>query len=441
MDLFSSSDTEINSYAPLADVLRPANLDEIVGQKHILGEDKILRQLIDSDRLPSMILWGPPGSGKTTLARVLAHHAQYYFVELSAVMSGVAELKSVVKEALARQQMYQRGTIVFIDEIHRFNKAQQDAILPHIERGTFVLIGATTENPGFSINRALLSRSKTFILEQLSIEDLQMVIDRAVDYYQSQHSLKLSLTDEAINFLIRYSDGDARRLLTVIESVVVSQGLNRSEIQLDLAKLKATLQVKYLPYDRNGEEHYNLISALHKSIRDSDPDASVYWLARILEGGEDPLYVARRLVRTAAEDIGLADPQALILAQSAMEATGKIGMPESSVILAEIAIYLALAPKSNSAYSAYLKAKEATDTSINQPVPLHLRNAANDFMKGVGYGQGYKYAHDAPDAKVEQQHLPDSLKDSRFYHPTPRGWEGSTQNSYKNTPTNGKART
>lgn len=438
--MFSSDETTINSYAPLADVLRPSTLDEIVGQGHILGPDKILRQLINSDRLPSMILWGPPGSGKTTLARVLAQHAEYYFVELSAVMSGVADLKVVVKEAQARQQMYQRGTIVFIDEIHRFNKAQQDAILPHIERGTFTLIGATTENPGFSVNRALLSRCKTFILEQLSIEDLNQVVDRAIEYYQQQHNLTLSVTDEAATFLIRYSDGDARRLLTAIETVVVSQGSSGHEILLDLEGIRAALQVKYLPYDRNGEEHYNLISALHKSVRDSDADASVYWLARILEGGEDPMYVARRLVRMAVEDVGLADPQALILAQSAMAATYQIGMPESSVILAEVAIYLALAPKSNSAYGAYLKAKEATHNTINQPVPLHLRNAANDFMKSVGYGQGYRYAHDAPNAQVDQQHLPDSLKNSTFYTPTPRGWEGAETNSTHKQATHGKSK-
>lgn len=425
MDLFTSTDTSDNLFTPLADILRPDEFDMVFGQDHLLGSEGLLAKYVDQGKIPSMLLWGPPGSGKTTIARAIARQSKYYFTEFSAVMSGVADIKKVVSEAATRRSMYQKGTIVFIDEIHRFNKSQQDAFLPHVESGVFTLIGATTENPSFSINAALLSRCKVFILNQLDEQSLSQVIDRAVKYYDSIGT-KVSFDDEARKYLIGYADGDARRLLTTLESVVAFlTDSSQPEVLITPANLQKSLQSKTLAYDRNGEAHYTVISALHKSMRDSDPDGSVYWLSRMLEAGEDPMYIARRLVRAAAEDIGLADPQALVLAQSALNGCEKIGMPECSVLLAETVIYLALAPKSNAVYTAYARAREATQTTANEPVPMHLRNASTSFMKQVGYGEGYVYAHDQENAEVDQQHLPDSLNGQKFYYPTDRGWEGS----------------
>lgn len=423
MDLFEQTNESINvaDHRPLADILRPKSLEEVIGQSAILGQDKVLTKLLASDKLPSMIFWGPPGSGKTTLARLISDHQHGHFVEFSAVTSGIADIKKVVEEAKVRRKLYQKNTIIFVDEIHRFNKAQQDAFLPHIESGVFTLIGATTENPSFSIISALLSRSRILILQPLSPSELELIINRAERYFESLKQ-PIELKNEARNALIRLADGDARRLLTSLETVAAIATNKNGKRSITLELIKSSTQ-KHILYDRTGEEHYNIISALHKSMRDSDPQGTIYWLGRMLEAGEDPLFVARRIVRAAAEDVGLADPQALILAQTALSATQNIGMPESNIILAEAALYVALAPKSNAVYTAYNQAKSDIENKTNEPVPLHLRNAATSFMKSVDYGKGYKYAHDHPDAKVEQQHLPDSLKNRVYYRPTNRGFE------------------
>ena len=426
MDLFDQTTNQsatATDYRPLADILRPQSIDEVVGQSAILGEDKVLTQLLSSDRMPSIIFWGPPGSGKTTLARLIAQHKHSYFVEFSAVTSGIAEIKKVVEEAKARRQLYQTSTIVFMDEIHRFNKAQQDAFLPHIESGIFTLIGATTENPSFSIISALLSRSRVLILESLAPDELSRVLDRAVNYY-ADVSRPIIIEGQARQALVQMSDGDARRLLTALETAVAVTPTKNDQKVISLDIVQNSTQKKHLLYDKTGEEHYNIISALHKSMRDSDPQGTVYWLGRMLEAGEDPLFVARRLIRAAAEDVGLADPQALILAQAAHAATQNIGMPEANVVLAEAAIYIALAPKSNAVYTAYNQVRQDLEHSVNEPVPMHIRNAPTSFMKTVGYGKGYQYAHDNPDAQVDQQHLPDSLQDRVYYRPTNRGFEG-----------------
>jgi putative ATPase len=422
MNLFDQLDTKSAPTlpprkAPLAEQLRPKTLTEFIGQHHLLGEGKVLRSLLEQDNLPSMILWGPPGSGKTTLARLFSHQTDSTFKEFSAVTSSISDIKKVVEEAKARLLTTGRRTIVFVDEIHRFNKAQQDAFLPHVEAGTFTLVGATTENPSFSIIGALLSRARVFVLEPLTTDDLSAIIDHALLVLSPTIS---GIDDGARQALIQYADGDARRLLTALETV---SGVIQGEAQIITPQLiKDTLQHKHLLYDKSGEEHYNLISALHKSLRDSDPQGSVYWLGRMVEAGEDPLFICRRLTRAAAEDIGLADPQALILAAATFDAVKNIGMPESNIILAELAIYLALAPKSNAIYIAYNQVKTDIEQTANQPVPLHLRNAPTKLMEELEYGKGYQYAHDAPDAQVDQAHLPESVKDHIYYRPI-RGWE------------------
>lgn len=439
MDLFDQLDQSTQATPtqrqPLADLIRPSQLSEVVGQEHLIGPHKVLSTLISQGNLPSIIFWGPPGSGKTTLARLLAQETHYHFKEFSAVTSGIADIKKVVEEAKARRLAYNQATLVFIDEIHRFNKTQQDAFLPHVESGVFTLIGATTENPSFSIVSALLSRSRVLVLQPLQESDLSQLIDRSLDYLnqQSKSSQAFTIETPARQQLLAYADGDGRRLITALE--VASQLAIPQDRRITSDVLSEAVQHKSLLYDKSGEEHYNQISALHKSLRDSDPQGTVYWLGRMLEAGEDPLYLARRLTRAAAEDIGLADPQAIILASAVMEATRNIGMPEASVILAELAIYLALAPKSNAVYQAYNQVQTSINRQPNQPVPLHIRNAPTKLMKQLNYGQGYKYAHDYADAKVEQEHLPDALKGTVFYKPI-RGWEadksdGRRATSYK----------
>jgi putative ATPase len=409
---------------PLAARMRPRTLAEVLGQEHVLGSGKTLRKAIEADRLPSLVLWGPPGSGKTTLARVIANTTNAYFAPVSAVSAGVADLRRIIKEAADRYAEGGQRTILFIDEIHRFNKSQQDAILPYVEDGTVTLIGATTENPSFEVNSALLSRSRVIVLHGLKAADLNRIIDRALQDEQGLGPLNVQLSDEAREHLLEISDGDARRILNTLELAAVSIEPDESGVRtVDLSTVEDAAQKRWLQYDRAGDGHYDTISALHKSVRDSDPDGSLYWLARMLEAGEDPLYVARRVVRMATEDIGMADPHALTLCMAAQQAVHFLGMPECELALAEAVVYLSMAPKSNSVYSAYSLVKDDVARTRNEPVPLHIRNAPTRLMKGLGYGKGYKYAHDYEDALVEQDHLPDSLRGRKYYKPTDRGHE------------------
>jgi putative ATPase len=400
--------------------MRPTTLDEIVGQEHVLAPGKTLRKAIEADRVPSLVLWGPPGSGKTTLARVIANTTNAEFAPVSAVSAGVADLRRIVAEAAERYSESGKRTILFIDEIHRFNKSQQDAILPHVEDGTVTLIGATTENPSFEVNSALLSRSRVVVLHGLKPDDLRTLIDRALAEERGLGTLGVVLSDEARAHLLEISGGDARSMLNTLELAAVSAGPGAA---LDLEAIEDAAQQRWLNYDRAGDGHYDTISALHKSVRDSDPDGSLYWLGRMLEAGEDPLYIARRVVRMATEDIGLADPHALTLCMAAQQAVHFLGMPEGELALAEAVVYLCFAPKSNSVYRAYGAVKEDVARTRNEPVPLHIRNAPTRLMKGLGYGKGYKYAHDYEDARVEQDHLPDALRGRRYYFPTDRGHE------------------
>jgi putative ATPase len=403
-----------NPAEPLAARMRPRTLDEILGQGHILAPGRALRVAIERDRLPSIILWGPPGSGKTTLAGVLAHTTRSAYVALSAVSAGVADLRRAVEDARKLRRATGRRTVLFVDEIHRFNKAQQDAILPHVERGDVTLIGATTENPSFEVNAALLSRCRVFVLRALGEEQLESLLRRALaDPERGLGRLGLEVEDDALHRLAVYANGDARVALTALE--LAADAATEGRITAEL--LADALQHRALLYDKAGEQHYDIMSALHKSVRDSDPDGALYWLGRMLEAGEDPLYVARRLVRAASEDIGMADPQALVVAMAAQQAVHFIGMPEGSLALAQAAVYLALAPKSNTLYTAYGRVREDVQRTRNDPVPLHLRNAVTGLMKGLGYGEGYKYAHDYKGARVEQEHLPESLRGRRYYEP------------------------
>jgi putative ATPase len=405
--------------------MRPRTLGEIKGQEHLLGEGRTLRKAIEADRVPSLILWGPPGSGKTTLARVIAQSTDAHFDPVSATSAGVADLRRIVKEAQERREREGRRTILFIDEIHRFNKGQQDAILPHVEEGVVTLIGATTENPSFEVNSALLSRSRVVVLHALDEDDLGALVDRALEEERGLAHLRARLTHEARKHLLLLADGDARSTLNTLELAALSTqpSLDGSR-EITLEAVEDAAQKRWLQYDRAGEGHYDAISALHKSVRDSDPDGSLYWLGRMLEAGEDPLFIARRLIRMATEDVGMADHFALVVCMAAQQAAHFLGMPECNLALAEATVYLALAPKSNRLYSAYKMVAEDVARTRNEPVPLHLRNAPTSLMKGLGYGSGYKYAHDYEGGQVEQSHLPASLEGRRYYRPTDRGYEG-----------------
>jgi putative ATPase len=413
---------------PLADRMRPASFDEFVGQEEVLGPGKPLREAIERDVLQSIILWGPPGSGKTTLARLIARATRARFVAFSAVLSGIKEIRDVMTVAQHTRRQIGRRTILFIDEIHRFNKAQQDAFLPRVEAGDIVLIGATTENPSFEVNAALLSRSKVFVLRALTEDEIVLILQRALsDSPRGLGAERVEVAPEVLAAIARHANGDARVALNVLELSVTAarpEGTGAAAVRrVDLALVQQALQRRSLLYDRQGEEHYNVISALHKSMRNSDPDAAVYWLARMLEAGEDPLYVARRLIRFASEDVGIADPQALAVAVAAKEAVHFIGMPEGNTALAQAAIYLATAPKSNAVYVAYQRAAQDALGQLAEPVSLHLRNAPTSLMKDLGYGQGYRYAHDEAEGVAAMDCLPPSLRGRRYYQPTDRGFE------------------
>ena len=408
---------------PLAARLRPETLEEYVGQTHLLGPGKVLRRLIESDRISSMIFWGPPGVGKTTLARIIAHRTKSNFIDFSAVTSGIKEIKAVMQEAENNRRFGTR-TIVFVDEIHRFNKAQQDAFLPFVEKGSIILIGATTENPSFEINGALLSRCKVFVLKELTVEDLLSLLRRALTDPRGFGSQKIEISDDLLEMIARFANGDARTALSTLEMAVLNGELDGDgTVTVTKETLEQCTSKKSLLYDKNGEEHYNLISALHKSMRNSDPDAAIYWLARMLEAGEDPLYIARRVTRFASEDVGLADPQALTVAISAYQACHFIGMPECSVHLTEAVVYLSLAPKSNALYVAYETAKKDAIEQLAEPVPLVIRNAPTKLMKDLEYGKGYQYAHDTKEKLTDMQCLPDALLGREYYHPTEQGRE------------------
>jgi putative ATPase len=430
MDIFDyHAQKDLEAVRPLAERMRPRRLAEFIGQWHVVGAGSLVRMAVEQDRVFSMILWGPPGCGKTTLARIIAGETRSHFVHFSAVLSGVKEIRAVIEEAREQQRLQRRRTVLFVDEIHRFNKAQQDAFLHHVESGLITLIGATTENPSFEVIAPLLSRCRVVTLKRLTEEDIGGIVAQALgDEERGLGQRGLQLDAEALDLLVRVADGDGRVALNSLE---VAAALARTPEDSETASppiitravMEQALQKKALIYDKSGEEHYNLISALHKSLRGSDPDAALYWLARMLEAGEDPFYLARRMVRFASEDIGNADPQALRVALAAMEAFRFLGPPEGELALAQAAVYLSTAPKSNSIYAAYGRVQEAVAEKGSLPVPLHIRNAPTALMKDLGYGRDYRYAHDYSEGYVPQDYLPDELKGRVFYHPTERGYE------------------
>ncbi len=407
---------------PLAARLRPETIEEYVGQEHLLGRGRVLRRMIEQDRISSMIFWGPPGVGKTTLAQIIARMTQSAFINFSAVTSGIKEIRVVMEKAEKNRQIGQR-TIVFVDEIHRFNKAQQDAFLPFVEKGSIILIGATTENPSFEVNGALLSRCRVFVLQPLSSDDLTEMLHHALQSPRGFGGQKIEIAEDLLRLIANFANGDARSALSTLEMVVLNGDLKDDTVVVTKEILEQCISKKSLLYDKNGEEHYNLISALHKSMRNSDPDAAVYWLARMLEAGEDPLYVARRVTRFASEDVGMADPRALEIAVAAYQACHFIGMPECTVHLTEAVVYMSLAPKSNAMEVAYNTARVDALNMIAEPVPLVIRNAPTKLMKNLNYGKGYQYAHDTEDKLTNMQCLPDSLLGRTYYRPTEEGFE------------------